>query len=165
LSRESWIWRWVVAPFLKLYHWRDEGKNLESLFRDGDVPSADQLAESWRVPSEWWVSMLSGLPSLRRLGHRKQLRHVGMGSEVVGCNILFKDLRWGHFRLESGASPLDGRPVLLVNYQVPGNRFPLNRIRDHVRTTVDPWRMIGRFHLRLFGRDRGVGYFELRRKR
>lgn len=139
--------------------------SLEKLFRDGEAPTFDQISEHWSKPNEWWVTMLSGpIPNLRRFDHRKQFVHVGMGETVIGTNILWDDFRWGYFKLETGTSPLDGRPVLVINYQQPANRFPFTRIRDHVRKTSDPNRMIGRFHLHLFGEDRFAGHFEMLKK-
>lgn len=147
---------------------------LEATFRAGKAPGRESLLGPKGEPAEWCVTMLTGpVPRLPR--HRKFFESAPVPSiasgpaskmEIVGCNIIFKDLRWGYFKLEEAVYAAenggDGKPVLLINYDVERNGITY-RIRDHVRATHDPDVLIGRFHVMLRGRLCFLGYFTLTR--
>lgn len=108
---------------------------------------------------DYAVRMLTLMPSLHRFGHRK--RFVPDRAEPGGTNLFFRSLRWGRFFLEEGLSddpePL---PVVVVNYDVPGNLWPTRAVRDHLRA-LEAGRYLGRLNVLLAGRLRFLAYFEL----
>lgn len=112
---------------------------------------------------EYAVRMLTLMPSLHRLGHRK--RFFAEGSNPGGTNLFFRSLRWGRFFLEEGLSddpePL---PVVVINYDVPGNLWPTRTVRDHLREVESGRRYLGRLNVLLQGRLRFLAYFSLSAK-
>jgi len=151
-----------------------ENRKLEALFRERKAPKPETLLAPDDERSEWRVTMLTGALTIvyffigRWLHHRKLfVRRMIPLDDIGGCNVFFKDLRWGWFLLakavyaEKGGG--DGQPVLLIDYSVKGNRFITDRIRDEVRLTNDPDELLGRFHFIWRGRKRFLGYFTLNR--
>lgn len=142
-------------------------KKLEKIFLEGKVPAKASLLEPDGRLSEWRVDMLTGpIPNMggKWFRHRKQI--VGVGEEILGCNILFANYRWGRFQiLDDGRVAYDGDklPVLFLDYAIHGNGKVTSSIRDFVRTTKDVNVLIGRFNLNFWGRKWFLGYFSLRR--
>lgn len=145
---------------------------LAKIFMAGDCPRAGNLLGPDRGLSEWRVDMLTGpIPNLggRWFRHRKQF-HVSTTGQVMGCNILFDDTRWGYFVLDDVDTyeEADDRKVLFINYKQPENgTLTRGRIRDYVRTTHDVDVLIGEFYYN-FGafevfRTVGPYYFSLTR--
>ena len=103
--------------------------------------------------------MLRGpFPDLRILSHRK--RFWLDGKNVVGCNVLLTDRKWGYFRVRSGK---DLERCTVIDYDFPVNTFT-HRIVDEVRVTDYANLLIGKFCVVLAGRPRRVGWFTLRRR-
>lgn len=134
---------------------RDE-RALSELFRGATTPSPSDFA------GEYDVNMLTRVPSLRRLSHRKLFRREG--GQVVGHNVLLSGMAWGRFRLAQGVCEAAGAvEVVAIDYDVAGNSFLTRRICDHVRCLDQGVLYIGRFNFRLRGRLRFCGYFSLSR--
>ncbi len=127
---------------------------LDKVFKKAESPNSAELN------GEYFVDMLTGIPSLKRLNHRKIFRRKN--GQTIGCNIILKNKRWGRFFLEQtvGASE---RSELIINYDVPKNLFISKRIRDEVRQ-VGNGLYLGRFNYILFGKPRFLGYFSLEKK-
>ncbi|MEE9524301.1 MAG: hypothetical protein V3V59_06060 [Thermodesulfovibrionales bacterium] len=129
-------------------------KELDELFRSSTVPDVPEFS------GEYFVDMLTVLPSLRKISHRKVF-HVDNGG-VSGCNVLFRRTRWGAFYLEKGmSSEPDPVPVVVINYDRAKNSFLTRRIRDHVRCLEKEMLYLGRFNYVLMGAPRFSGYFSL----
>jgi hypothetical protein len=137
-------------------------RELDVVFRQGSCPAAASLLGPGGRLAEWRVDMLTGpVPSMggRVLRHRKQFWGRPGGS-VVGCNVLFRDLRWGWFSL--GDRDILGRG-LIVDYDQPENGLLRDRVRDYVRQVGVPGVLLGRFYLMWRGYPRFVGYFSMTR--
>jgi len=128
-----------------------KSRELEMIFREAAAPAASALLGTYAV------DMLTGVPSLRWWNHRKR---IWSGVSAGGCNLVGENLDWGYFRLRNATCPLDGRPAVLVDYDVWPNGFS-RRFCDHLRCTDDPCILLGRFSCRLFGQPRFLGYFSL----
>lgn len=131
-------------------------KNLEEVFKKARIP------EIMEFRGEYAVRMLTRLPSLHLLKHRKTFRSAERG--VAGQNILFRDCRWGSFFLEEGVMPgAEKLKVVVINYGTPGNSMLTRGIRDLVRAVDGDRLYLGRFNLLIRGRLRFLGYFSLER--
>lgn len=132
------------------------GRALGDLFRKATTPSPSDFA------GEYHVDMLTRVPSLGRLSHRKVFRNEG--SEVVGHNSLLSGMVWGRFRLARGVCEAMGSiGVVVIDYDVPGNSILTRGIRDHVRCVEEGSLYIGRFNYRILRELRFCGYFSLSR--
>ncbi len=127
---------------------------LWEVFKNGRTPEIGEFRGAYLV------HMLTVLPSLHRLNHRKVF--VSAGNEVTGKNIFFRKRGWGHFFLEK--SMLDGPQqlqVVVINYRMPGNTILTRNIRDLVRA-VDGQRLyLGRFNFLIGRKLVFLGYFSL----
>ncbi len=129
-------------------------KELDKLFRSATVPDVSEFS------GEYFVDMLTVLPNLRRISHRKVFNIDNEG--VSGCNILFRKMEWGCFYLEKGVSGApDPVPVVVINYDKAENFFLIRRIRDHVRCLAKEKLYLGRFNYVVMGVPRLCGYFSL----
>lgn len=136
-------------------------QKLEEIFKNAPV------AEISDLEGEYYVDMLTGiLPSIRRFSHRKVFCHEN--KKITGCNIVFKNFKWGNFFVEKSVTPLidkDGSgEVLVINYDHPKNSFLTNKIRDHIRCIKKRNAYIGRFNYLLNGKLYFLGYFSLLKK-
>jgi hypothetical protein len=130
-----------------------DNHSLTEIFKDATMPNIDDFS------GEYYVYMLTGLPSFRRFGHRK-IFYTESG-KVVGHNVI--KIPWGHFSLEAGVSDLDGKGVVVIDYKRSENSFISKRIRDHVRCIGEGNLYIGRFNYMLMGKPYFIGYFLLSR--
>jgi hypothetical protein len=129
-------------------------RSLTEIFRIATVPEISEFS------GEYFVHMLTGgLPNMRRFGHRKLF--YAEGGKILGHNIISKP--WGRFFLEAGVSDVDGRGVVVINYNREGNSFASKRIRDHVRCVEKQVLYIGRFNYIFRSSPRFLGYFLLSR--
>jgi len=126
---------------------------LDAIFRNAPVPALSEFQ------GEYFVDMLTMLPSLRSFSHRKVFRKEAAG--IRGCNVLLRDLPLGRFFVEESACEGFDGSALLINYNVPENIL-FRRVRDYVRR-VDKDLYLGRFNILLFGKPRFLGYFTLTR--
>jgi hypothetical protein len=127
---------------------------LTEFFKKASVP------EISKFNGEYLVDMLTVSPSLRKFSHRKVFYIEN--NRVLGHNVLFTDMIWGHFFLEQGiCQEVDSSKVVVINYNRPENSFISNRIRDYVRCIVDDTLYIGRFNYLFMGKHRFLGYFSL----
>jgi len=127
---------------------------LDEIFKNAESPDPSELS------GEYFVDMLTGLPSLKRFNHRKVFRREN--GQTAGCNIIFKNKKWGWFFLEQTADG-SGRLETIINYGAPQNSLITKRIRDQVRRTGGGL-YLGRFNYILFGKSRFLGYFSLAKK-
>ena len=102
---------------------------LAEIFKTSRVPQAIEFY------GEYFVDMLTVLPSLRKYSHRKffYTEH----NTVKGYNILFQKKIWGHFFLERGTYGDESAAVLIINYARKENRFFSHRMIDFVRCVED----------------------------
>ena len=128
--------------------------DLAVVFKSAAVPDLSDFT------GKYYVNMLTGLPSLRRLGHHKIFYTVD--NEALGYNVVLR--RWGHFRLEMGVLEEDGLGFLMLDYGVDRNTFLTRGIRDQVRCIEPGSLYLGRTNLLLRSKLRFVGYFTLSRE-
>ncbi|MGB2599551.1 MAG: hypothetical protein WBB86_04220 [Candidatus Omnitrophota bacterium] len=133
------------------------GRELEEMFRNAEVPEISEF------DGEYFVDMLTILPSLRRFSHRKIF--YTDNNKVLGRNQLFSKKSWGRFFLEEGVcEELDSLKTVLINYNVPENSFITYRMRDHVRRIKKSNVYIGRFYCLFMNKLLFLGYFSLTRQ-
>jgi len=109
---------------------------------------------------EYFVDMLTVLPSLREFFHRKVFYAEDGG--VVGYNVFFKDIVWGRFFVEEGiCEEVNSLKVAVINYDRVENSFISNGIRDHVGCIEEGTLYLGRLNYLFKGKLRFLGYFSL----
>lgn len=128
---------------------------LTEVFKNGDARSIRDLK------GEFYVDILTGLPSFRKLNHRKKIS-IEHGDHR-GFNTIFKKNRvFGHFKVEPDTcKELESLKVIKLDYYVPENSFVLNRMIDRIRCIERRNLYLGRYYLRIFGKHRFMGYFKL----
>jgi len=130
-----------------------DNHSLTRIFKAATIPNIADFG------GEYSVNMLTGLPNFRRFGHRKIFYEEG--NKVSGHNVIIKP--WGRFFLKEGISDVDGKSVVVIDYNRSENSFISRRIRDHVRYIQEGNLYIGRFNYMLMGKLYFVGYFSLSR--
>ncbi|NOY35426.1 MAG: hypothetical protein GXP44_00650 [bacterium] len=128
---------------------------LDEIFKNAESLDPSELS------GEYFVDMLTGLPSLKRFNHRKIFRQEN--GQTIGCNIIFKNKKWGCFFLEQTAGLKEGDAKTTINYDTPQNSLITKRIRDCIKKIGDNL-YLGRFNYILFGKPRFLGYFSLTKK-
>lgn len=131
---------------------------LIELFKEARQPKLTDLQ------GEYFVDMLTGLPSLRVVAHRKVFL-CGDG-KTVGYNEVFANKVWGHFFVEQGVYQTENcsLDVTVINYRVKENSFFTARMIDYVRSLEDGKLYLGRFNYWCLGKPRFLGYFSLVKK-
>lgn len=127
---------------------------LGEIFKTAETPNPSEFQ------GEYFVDMLTALPSLRKLNHRKIFYQEN--GRTFGCNVILKNKKWGRFFVEQTGGE-SGRLETIINYGVPENSFISKNIRDQIRR-VESGLYIGRFNYILFGKPRFLGYFSLIKK-
>jgi hypothetical protein len=129
----------------------------------------DQIFNTVRIPEpaefngEYFVDMLTGLPSLRMFKHRKVF--YSQNGKVIGNNILFNGFVWGSFYLEEGfCENYDRVKAVIISYRVPKNSFITNKMIDYVRCIEKDRLYLGRFNYLFMGKIKFLGYFSLKKK-
>ncbi len=142
-------------------------KKLDEIFRSAEAPEVSEFN------GEYEVDMLTGLPSLKKISHRKKFYE--RDGKISGYNIVFKNLKWGRFFLEEGAcedmgSPRTINPVrrelsngVKINYNRGENSFLTKHIRDFVRRVERDKLYLGRFYYKLGKKLLFLGYFSLKK--
>ena len=111
------------------------------------------------LQGEFIVDILSFLPSLKRLSHRKVM--LSKGKEGIGHNVLY-GRRWGHFLLtENTFKELGSLKAIQLSYDVEDNFYLMKHIRDYIRCIDKKTLYIGKFYYHLFGYPVLIGYFSL----
>ncbi|MBU1122497.1 MAG: hypothetical protein ABIH71_00300 [Candidatus Omnitrophota bacterium] len=127
-----------------------DNSSLTEIFKTANSPRISDFN------GEYFVDMLTVLPSLRKFSHRKVF--YSEDNQVLGYNLLFNKFVWGHFFVEE-SKELDC-PNAIINYDSPRNSFLTNKIRDYVRR-VDENTFLGKFTYLVMGRQYFLGYFSL----
>ena len=140
----------VVTAMLELPKKKDE---LKEIFAKSTVPDISDFT------GLYYIDMLTGMMSLRRLGHRK--RFYTVDDRVLGHNIIWRT--WGHFTVEMDVFEEDGLGALMLNYNVDENTFVTKGLRDQVRCIEPGLLYLGRANYMLRGRMLFLGYFTLSR--
>lgn len=131
---------------------------LKEIFKDAKTPNISEFK------GEYFVDMLTGLPSLRKISHRKVFYLEN--NRILGYNMIFTNKIWGHFFVEEGiCEAVDSLRVVVINYDRAENSFISNRIRDHVRCVEEKTLYLGRFNYIFMGKLRFLGYFSLLKKK
>jgi hypothetical protein len=126
---------------------------LTKFFKNARTPNVYEFC------GEYFVDMLTVLPSLRKFSHRKVFYIEN--DRALGYNLLFTNKIWGHFFLEDGiCAEIDSSKVVVINYDRLENSFISNRIRDYVKC-IDDTLYIGRFNYLFMGKPQFLGYFSL----
>jgi hypothetical protein len=131
---------------------------LTQIFKDAQIPKVSGFV------GEYFVDMLTVLPSLITFSHRKTF--FTENNKTAGYNILFTKTIWGHFFVEEGiCKELDSLNVAVINYDRIKNSFIANKIRDHVRCLKENALYLRRFNYLFMGELHFLGYFSLSRTR
>jgi len=131
-------------------------EKLDEIFKAASVPD---IAE---FDGEYEVDMLTGLPSLKRMSHRKKF--YARDGKIRGHNILFKSLKWGRFFLEEGVcEDMNFLKAAKINYNGGGNSFLTKSIRDFVRRAEGNKLYLGRFYVKIGKKLLFLGYFSLKK--
>lgn len=125
------------------------------MFRNARTPHPGEF------DGEYYVDMLTVVPSFRRFSHKKVF-YSGRG-RTEGHNVLF-GREWGHFFLEEGiCEHVESVGTVIINYNSDKNTFLTRKIRDHVRCIEEEKSYLGRFYYLFRGTLRFSGYFSLSR--
>lgn len=131
---------------------------LKEIFKDAKTPNISEFK------GEYFVDMLTVLPSLRKISHRKVFYLEN--NKVLGYNMIFTNKIWGRFFVEEGiCEAVDSLRVVVINYDRAENSFISNRIRDQVRCVEEKTLYLGRFNYIFMGKLRFLGYFSLLKKK
>lgn len=129
-------------------------KELWEVFKNARTPEVGEFQ------GEYLVRMLTVMPSLHRLKHRKLFLNDAKGT--TGRNLLCRNFGWGNFFLEEGTMPEPEKlKVVVINYHAPGNTILTRGIRDMVRAVDGGKLYLGRFNVLICGKFRFLGYFSL----
>jgi hypothetical protein len=127
---------------------------LTEIFKNARTPKLSEFN------GEYFVDMLTILPSLRKFSHRKIF--YSENDKILGYNIIFTNKIWGHFFLEEGiCEELNLLRVAVINYNRKENSFISNKIRDYVRCLEENTLYLGRFNYIFMGKLYFLGYFSL----
>jgi hypothetical protein len=129
-------------------------RELEPIFDAAAVPEPSELA------GEYTVDMLTRLPTLKWMGHRKSF--FVQDGQPAGHNLLLGGWVWGRFVLKSGECGDRGDTALFIDYGQPGNSFVSRPMRDYVRRVGDGL-YLGRLYYKLGRRRLFLGFFALER--
>ncbi len=117
--------------------------------------------EITELQGEYIVDILSWLPSLKRLNHRKiinVMENTGRGHNVVMGKT------WGRFSVtENTEKESVFHKALKLSYDNQDNSFLIRNIRDYIRCIEDNTLYIGKFFYRIFKRSVFIGYFSLKK--
>ncbi|MFC1520914.1 hypothetical protein ACFL6Y_00755 [Elusimicrobiota bacterium] len=132
-------------------------QKLEIIFKNAAVP------EIAAFTGEYFVDMLTIMPSVRIFNHTKKL--YMQNSKLFGYNVVF-GIKWGYFSIEEGVcEELGSAKTAVIDYSSRGNTFLTNKIIDYVRCVEDGNLYLGRFNYRVCGKPRFAGYFSLERRK
>ena len=128
-------------------------KELNKIFLNASDPVIAELN------GEYIVDILSFLPSLKRLSHRKIM--YTRAKTQLGHNVL-SGRTWGRFSVSEGSfKESDFLKAVRLNYDREKNFFIIKNIRDYIRRIEDNTLYIGKFYYRIFERSIFIGYFSL----
>ena len=122
-------------------------KEIENLYNKGEIPEPKELEGEFYVVVPWFPWF-----SFEILKHRKSAKSTGEGD-----NILLKNIKFGHFKLEKEED------ALLINYDQPENSFIMRVVIDRVRRLPDG-RIVGKLYYKIFGQKVFLMFFEMRKK-
>lgn len=127
---------------------------LKEIFKNARIPEISEFN------GEYYVDMLTVLPSLRKFSHRKIF--YSKNGETLGYNALFKNKIWGHFFLEKGiCKKTESLETVIINYDKAENSFFFNKIRDYIRGVEGTNLYLGQFNYIFMGKLYFLGYFSL----
>ena len=128
-------------------------KALNEIFLNAREPEIDELQ------GEFIVDILSFLPSLKNLSHRKVM--YTKDKTRLGHNVL-SGRKWGHFLLtENKVKELSTLKAVKLSYDLEDNFFLLRNIRDYIRCIEENSLFIGKFYYLVCGYQVLIGYFSL----
>ncbi len=134
----------------------NDSRKLDEIFRNAKAPEISEFN------GEYAVAILTGLPSLKKIAHRKKF--YAQGERVLGCNVVFKNLKWGRFFLEEGTcEDMGSLKAIKINYNSNENSFLTNRIRDFVRCVEENKLYLGRLYFKIGKKLLFLGYFSLKK--
>ena len=129
-------------------------KDLNEIFQKSTVPGISEFN------GQYYVDMLTGLPSLRKLPHRKVF--CTENGQVLGYNLLFSNIKWGCFFLQEGASGgLGASEAMIINYNRAENTFITNKMRDYIKCIQKGHLYIGKLNYLFRDKIYFLGYFSL----
>ena len=133
-------------------------RKLHTIFRNASVPTASEFS------GEYSVDMLTGLPSLKAIAHRKIFYRTPTG--VEGYNLLLRTTVWGHFYLYDGYDHGDPmQKVAVIQYNRLENSFIVRNMRDYVRCIEKGMLYLGKLNYCIGKTVYFLGYFSLSKKR
>jgi len=127
---------------------------LKEIFKKAQTPQIDEFNGAYEV------DMLTILPSLKKLSHRKIF--YAESNITAGHNILLKNTVWGHFVVEEGIyKDSEDMKVIVINYGLKKNHPLFQGIRDQVKRIEKGNLYLGRFNYLFKGKLRFLGYFSM----
>ena len=122
-------------------------KELDEQYEQGTVPEPGELSGEFYVVTPWfpWVS-------LEPLKHRKAVSEDGSGD-----NVMLKDTRFGHFKLEPDSG------ALLIDYDQPENNPVMRGVVDRIKRLPDG-RLVGKLFYKVLGQEVFLMFFEMKPK-
>ena len=126
------------------------------MFDTGTAPRAPQLLGRGGSTSYWMHRLPTGIFARLLdviLGHGLMLTNFGWQGAVKGCHYFFGRWPWGRFQL------VEGEGSALCDHGEGG--ILARRLRYRLRTTSDPYVMIGKCGFEIWGRELFLGYVVL----
>lgn len=123
----------------------DDLKELEEQFAGGTIPEPEELEGEFYVVVPWFPWL-----SLELFKHRK----AAVTGE--GDNVLFDNVRFGHFRLRKEGE------ALLIDYDQPENPSVMRGVIDRLRRLPDG-RLVGKLFYKVLDREVFLMFFEMRK--
>jgi hypothetical protein len=129
-------------------------KELDALFKTGKKPDTNDF-----VGQDYFVDLLTGLPSARALNHRKLFFKTG--DLLHGHNQILGFVDFGYFKMEEAVDEETNMPVLVLDYDQPKTSFLFDRMIDHIVELEKDMYYLGRYYIRNHGKLELKGYFSL----
>jgi len=129
-------------------------KELDVLFLSGKNPVAQDF-----VGEQYYVDILTGIPSARRFNHRKLF--FKDGDLYHGNNIVFGSYNFGYFNMEQANDAALNVPVLVLNYHQPKTSFLFKNMIDHIVELENKANYLGRYYMQDGDKLKFDGYFSL----
>jgi hypothetical protein len=129
-------------------------KALDDLFVKGQLPAVDVFNGD-----QYFVDILTGIPSARRLNHRKIFYAKADG--FFGNNRVLGLFNFGYFQVGQAQDLALNIPVAVLDYSQPQTSFLFYNMRDHIVEIEKKSVYLGRYYMKSGDRLKFIGYFSL----
>lgn len=129
-------------------------EELDKLFLQGRQPAVSDFNGD-----QYYVDILTGLPSFRKLNHRKLF--YSKGADYFGNNRVLGLFNFGYFQVGETRDEAMNVPVAELNYSQPKTSFIFYNMRDHIVEIEKKSTYLGRYYLKSGDALIFKGYFSL----